>query len=142
MSKNLKIFSRLVLLVLTTLACNTTHPPPPGEKPTLNLILEDVSCIEAWITLTTTNLQLPATITLKQNDETKSTIILCKADTLLYVDSLLPNTNYTFQVSSILHKESSNEVTTTTHDTISHNFTFETWTFGYGITQSIFMTLQ
>ncbi|GIK22048.1 MAG: hypothetical protein PHY57_11300 [Ignavibacterium sp.] len=47
-------------------SCNTTEPPPNGQKPTLELTLEDVSCIEAWIQLKTTNLQLPTTITLKQ----------------------------------------------------------------------------
>ncbi|MCW8813502.1 MAG: hypothetical protein OQK65_08215, partial [Chlorobium sp.] len=49
-------------------SCNTTEPPPPpnGEKPILELKLEDVSCTEAWITLTTTNLQHPTELTLKQ----------------------------------------------------------------------------
>ena len=110
--------------------CNTTEPPPPnGEKPTLELTLEDVSCIEAWIKLTTTNLTLPAALILYQ-DSVAQNNILCYGDTLLYVDSLLPNKNYQYQVSSIENPATSNELTVTTLDTTSHNFTFETFTFG------------
>ncbi len=111
--------------------CNTTEPPPSpnGEEPTLELTLEDVSCIEAWIKLTTTNLTLPAALILYQ-DSVAQNNILCYGDTLLYVDSLLPNKNYQYQVSSIENPATSNELTVTTLDTTSHNFTFETFTFG------------
>ena len=57
--------------------CNTTEPP---DYPEPVLKLEDVSCTEAWITLTTNNLQLPTTITLKQNEETIETINLSTTD--------------------------------------------------------------
>ena len=122
------------LIIIFFSECNTTEPPP-GEKPTLTLKLEDASCTEAWITLTTTNLQLPATVTLKQDNQTRNTINLIKADTLLYIDSLLPNTNYQYQVSSDpqsgeQQQASSNGLTVTTMDTTSHDFTFATYTFG------------
>jgi hypothetical protein len=96
----------------------------------LSLTLEDVSCTEAWITLKTNNLQLPATLNLIKDNTIKKTISLQTADTLLYIDSLLPNQIYKFHsvIQSINH--SSNEITVTTLDTTSHNFTFETWTFG------------
>jgi len=109
--------------------CNSVEPPP-GDKPKLLLALEDVSCTETWIELTTTNLQLPATISLKQNNQTRSTINLVKADTLLYIDSLLPNQAYTFHTVIQSSNQTSNELNITTMDTTSHNFTFETWTFG------------
>jgi hypothetical protein len=125
-----------LFIILSITACNTTEPPPPpdGEKPTLTLRLEDVSCTEAWIELTTTNLQLPATVTLKQFNPTGDTLsqvsILNTKDSLLYIDSLLPNQIYQYQVSSIQQQVSSNELNVTTLDTTSHDFTFETWTFG------------
>ncbi|MFI5238118.1 MAG: glucosyl transferase, partial [Ignavibacteriales bacterium] len=78
-------------------SCDTNEPP---TNSTLSLKLEDVSCTEAWITLTTTNLQLPTTVTLKQNDQIRDTIKLIKADSLLYIDSLLPNQNFQYQLSS------------------------------------------
>ena len=132
------IFSVLVIsFALLLKSCNTTEPPPPppnGDKPTLELTLEDVSCIETWIKLKTTNLQLPATITLKQINPTGDSLsqyfILNTQDTLLYVDSLLPNKTYQYQVSSIEHQVSSNELSVTTMDTTSHDFIFETFTFG------------
>jgi hypothetical protein len=121
----------LIFLCLVLSSCNSVDPPPPnGEKPTLTLELEDISCIEAWIKLTTTNIQLPASITLQQNNQNRKTINLIKADTLIYVDSLLPNTSYQYQASSIENPATSNELGVTTMDTTSHNFTFETFTFG------------
>jgi hypothetical protein len=126
-----KIYGIISLLFLAV-ACNTTEPPN-GEKPTLTLKLEDASCTEAWITLSATNLTAEggqATLILKQNDEVRDTINLSSTDTLLYIDSLLPNTNYQYQASSIQNPATSNELTVTTMDTTSHNFTFETFTFG------------
>ena len=119
-------------------SCNTVDPPP-GDKPTLTLKLEDVSCTETWIELTTTNLQLPAAITLKQTnptDDTKSHILnLNTKDSLLYIDSLLPNKSYNFIVSHSsaiggLSGISSNELSVTTMDTTSHNFTWQVFSFG------------
>ncbi len=70
-----------IVLILNAVAiynsCNTTEPPPPppnGDKPTLELTLEDVSCIEAWIALTTTNFTLPAELVLKQINPTGDTL--------------------------------------------------------------------
>jgi len=126
-----------LIILLAASSCNTTEPPPNGDKPTLALKLEDVSCTEAWIELTTTNLQLPTTITLKQlnltGDTTFQIINLNTKDSLLYIDSLLPNQNYIFQ--SVIHpinqsEAKSNELSVTTMDTTSHNFTFDTITFG------------
>ncbi|HMN17194.1 MAG TPA: glucosyl transferase [Ignavibacteriaceae bacterium] len=115
-------------------SCNTTEPPPNGQKPTLQLTLEDVSCIEAWIQLKTTNLQLPTTITLKQynlsGDSLSQNFLLNTQDSLLYIDSLLPNQTYKFVTTIEQSNNKSNELSVTTMDTTSHNFTFETFTFG------------
>ena len=96
-----KIVVLFLSFIILLLSCNTTEPPPPGEKPIILLELEDASCTEAWITLTTDNLQLPTTITLKQSaaggDSVAQDIVLSKPDTLFYIDSLLPNTSYIFQ---------------------------------------------
>jgi hypothetical protein len=128
----------VISLGLLLKSCNTVDPPP-GDKPTLTLKLEDVSCTEAWIELTTTNLQLPATITLKQinpNGDTLSQVsILNTKDSLLYIDSLLPNQSYTLIASHSsaiggLSGISSNELSVTTMDTTSHEFTYEAYVFG------------
>jgi len=126
-----KIFG-IVTFLLFAVNCSTTDPPPPpdGDNPELTIVLEDVSCTEAWIKLTTTDLQLPTSLTIKQNDITKDTINLSSADKLLYIDSLLPNRNYLYQASSSEHQASSNKLSITTMDTTSHEFTWQTFTFG------------
>jgi len=130
----------IISITLVLLSCDTTEPPPPpnGEKPTLELTLEDVSCIEAWIKLTTTNLQLPATITLKQTNPTGDSLsqdfILNTQDSLLYIDSLLPNQSYQYQASSIENPVTSNELSVATLDTTSHNFSYQTFELGEPLT--------
>ena len=128
MIKAISYFGFLFALLLFFVQCDTTEPP--NNKQNINLELEDVSCTEAWITLTTTNLHLPTTVTLLQNGDTRNTINLTSNDSLLYIDSLLPNQSYTFQSIIQSYNHSSNELSVTTLDTTSHNFTFETFTFG------------
>ncbi len=127
-----------LLTVIWINGCNTTEPlPPPETKPTLALELDDASCTEAWLQLKTTDLTLPAELTLKQYNQTgdsvTQTFSLSAADTLLYVDSLLPNQTYKFK--AILNttanpQPTTNQLTVTTMDTTSHNFTWQTFTFG------------
>ena len=125
--KNKIIYLITLTIFVSAVSCDTNEPP---LNTSITLMLEEVSCTEAWIELTTTNLSLPTTLTLKQNNQTRATINLVKADTLLYIDSLLPNQMYNFQsfVQSI--NQSSNELSITTLDTTSHNITWQTWTFG------------
>ncbi|MEO8232940.1 MAG: glucosyl transferase [Ignavibacteriota bacterium] len=134
----MKLVIKIFLIVFTVhffFSCDSTEPPPPPEtKPTLTLELDDVSCIEAWLQLKTKDLELPAELTLKQYNPTGDSVshifLLNTQDSLLYIDSLLPNQNYSFQISSILPQVSSAQQPVTTMDTTSHNFTFQSWTFG------------
>jgi hypothetical protein len=124
-----------LLLLIIVVSCNTTDPTPPDEtKPTLTLAIDDASCTEVWLQLTTKDLTLPAELTLKQynpsGDSLTQTFSLSTQDSLLYIDSLLPNQTYQYQVSSIQHQVSSIKQQVTTMDTTSHNFTFQSWTFG------------
>jgi hypothetical protein len=128
--------SFILVLLLPQYSCNTTEPP---SNTTLTLKLEDVSCTEAWIKLTSANIQLPAAITLKQTNQTGDTktqiLNLNTQDSLLYIDSLLPNQTYKIlaamqQPDPVGYNNASNEISVTTLDTTSHNFTFETFTFG------------
>ncbi len=127
--KNITLLS-LILLLLISASCNTTEPP---SNTTLTLKLEDVSCIEAWIKLKTTNLQLPTTLTLIQFNPTGDTvtqnIILSNADSLLYIDSLLPNQTYKFIATIEQSNNKSNELSSATLDTTSHNFSYQTFEF-------------
>jgi hypothetical protein len=117
----------LQLLLFATSCKQSTEPKLEAE---LKLELEDASCTEAWIKLTTTNLQLPTSVTLKQDGVVRKTINVQTQDTLLYIDSLLPNQTYKFQTFIQSYNHSSNELTVTTMDTTSHEFTWQSWEFG------------
>ena len=79
----LKIF--LFFLIIAAISCNTTEPPQPETS--LKLETEDVSSIEAWIKITTSNIQLPAEVTLKKNNAIEKTISLLTQDSVIYIDS-------------------------------------------------------
>lgn len=61
------------------------------------------------------------------------TYLINNSDTLLYIDSLLPNKNYMFKAVSFYNPEdgvNSNKINTTTLDTTSNNFSWQSWSFG------------
>lgn len=143
----LKMFSFLFLNLnlFLNLSCNTTEPPPPDEtKPTLTLELDDAHCTEAWLQLTTKDLELPAELILKQyhptGDSLSQIFLLNTKDSLLHIDSLSPNQNYKFKVAvntTNCPQPTTNVLTVTTMDTTNHNFTFETVIFGGAIGSSV-----
>ncbi len=136
MKKNILIALFLFLnlnLYLNLTSCNTTEPK---LEPEFLLKLEDVSCTEAWLQLTTNNIQLPATINLLKNNVLSKIYILNTQDSLLYIDSLLTNQTYKIQVAIQQSNNASNELSVTTMDTTSHNFTWQTFEFGVVTNQS------
>ena len=109
------------------LSCDSNEPQTSS---TLSLTLEDVSCTEAWLQLKSSNIQLPNNIRLLVNSAVKKTFTLSTQDSLLYIDSLLPNQSYKFLATMQQSNNTSNELTFTTMDTTSHNFTCRTFNFG------------
>jgi hypothetical protein len=101
----MKLLLNIYLLFFSSwiISCNTTEPPypPPVVQPTISLELDDAHCTESWLQLTTKNLELPAELTLKQfnpsGDSLSQVFILNTKDSLLHIDSLLPNQNYKFK---------------------------------------------
>ena len=112
------------------ISCDTTEPPPSNRK--IILTAEDASCTEAWLNLKLDNISLPTEISISQSDSTIITTNINSNDTTLFIENLLPNQYFTFKVTNIKYQLSSNEVQVTTMDTTSHNFTWETFTFGGG----------
>jgi hypothetical protein len=135
-------FLFFISLFIISISCDSTEPPPPDEtKPTFTLAIDDASCTEVCLQLTTKDLTLPAELTLKQynpaGDSVTQTFSLSTKDSLLYIDALLPNQIYNFQLSCIWNPTSGNQQQVssikqqvTTMDTTSHNFTWQTFTFG------------
>lgn len=122
-------FIVLISFILLNFGCkkNATEPVE-----TLALTVEDVSCTEAWVKITTANYQTPNTLTLFVNDKADQNISLVSADTILYVDSLLPNQSYKIKAAFVTNNQlqPTNEVVAKTMDTTTHNFTWQTFTFG------------
>lgn len=127
--KNIIVIGLIILPVILS-SCNKDNPLPPGEQPKLYLTLEDISCTEAWIKLSTNNISLPTEVDLYKDSSLSETINLTTADTVLYVDSLLPNKSYSYQSVIQSINQSSNSINVTTMDTTSHSFTWQTYTFG------------
>ena len=118
------------LFLFVVVSCNTIEPP---SKQTLVLELKDVSCTEAWLQLTTNNIQLPVTINLLKNNTPAQFFNLNTKDSILYIDSLLPNQNYKFKIvanTTNNPQPTTNEILAQTMDTTSHNFTWQTFEFG------------
>ena len=126
----IEIIAFIFLLLIASLSCDSTEPPA-GSSAKLTLAVEDSSCTEVWLKLTTTNIPLPVTLSLEQNNIVSQTISLCCKDTLLYIDSLLPKQTYKFKaVLTDYQQPTTNEVTVQTMDTTSHNFSWQSWEFG------------
>jgi hypothetical protein len=129
-----KLILSFLFIILCITSCNSVEPP---SGLSIELKLEDKSCTEIWLTLST-NLKRPVAIDLKQNNNVVKTINLIKADTLVYINSLLPNTAYTFQAFIEANRVTSNTVNVTTLDTTIQNFSFEFFEFGDGFSSSYF----
>jgi hypothetical protein len=123
----------LYTLALFLFSCSPTAPK--GEEGKLTLSAEDASCTEAWLEVKLKNIDTPAELRLFRNDSLVQTVTATTNDTLLYDEGLLPNQNYKYRaiIQSANQSISRSEtVTVTTMDTTSHNFTWQTYTFGGG----------
>ena len=119
----------IALFLLLNLGCKKS---PTEPNATAALSVEDISCTEVWVKITSTNYQTPNTLTLFVNDKVNQSITLVSSDTVLYVDSLLPNQSYKLKAAFTNNNQqlTTNEVVAKTMDTTSHNFTWQTFTFG------------
>jgi hypothetical protein len=123
-------FCFALFLLITSLSCDSSEPLI-NNAAKLTLAVEDSSSTEVWLRLTSQNIPLPISLSLSQDNSVTKTIDLCCEDTLLYIDSLLPKQTYKFKAEATNYQlPASNELTVTTMDTTSHNFTWQTFTFG------------
>lgn len=115
----------LGFLLIFPLGCDTTDPP---SNDSFSILMEDRSCTEIWIKLSITNFQSPTELDILTDNIVAKSINLQSSDTLLCIDSLLPNRTYKLKASS--QSISSNEILVTTLDTTSRSFNWQYWTFG------------
>ena len=122
----------ILAIALIIVSCDTTEPPiiPPPDLRKITLTFEDASCTEVWLKIKADSLTLPAEIKL-MSDAVITNIMLTTKDTVVYIDSLLPNQTYNYQ--AVLSTDTtikSEKVTAQTLEPTSHNFTWQSWEFG------------
>ena len=128
----LKIITTFIFLTgLFFFSCNTTEP---DNKPAdFEFAAEDASCTEAWIKLEADNIKAAQVF---REDSLIYSVNTNSIDTVLYDEGLLPNQSYKYKL-TIQHPLANGnnsavnkELTLQTMDTTSHNFTWQTFTFG------------
>ncbi|MBK7379593.1 MAG: glucosyl transferase [Ignavibacteriales bacterium] len=134
MVRLLGYFCCALFLLIISLSCDSSEPPPtvppPPDLRKITLSVEDVSCTEVWLNIKADSLTFPSEIILLK-DTVAQTISLCCSDTTLYIDSLLPNKPYNYKaILTVDTTIKSETVTAQTLDTTSHNFSWQSWTFG------------
>jgi hypothetical protein len=128
---NILLLSFLSLFVIA--ACNMFNEPAhnnPNGNITLNV--EDASCTEAWIEVKFAGVEFPAELRFYINDSLAESLTAVK-DTLLYIEGLQPSRTYRLKAKAVRPQETvakSAEAEVTTMDTTSHDFTWQTFTFG------------
>jgi hypothetical protein len=121
----------IISLLVTSLSCHRTPIEP--EKIKANLIYEDALCTEAYLRLKLAYIDFPANVDLYVDKNKVNSFRTFSEDTVIMVENLLPKKSYTSYVriyptggGEIV----SNEVSFTTMDTTSHNFTWQIFEFG------------
>ncbi len=130
-----KLFLLLLLftsaLTFTFYSCSS--PTNPDLLPSVSLTVDGVTSTEAFIKLSTNNVSLPASVALSRNNKQINNFTLITADTTIVDENLNPNQSYTYSAEltgTNNQRAVSGSVQIQTLDTTSHNFTWQTFTFG------------
>ena len=120
----------LVALLANLFSCNNPTQPPVIQN--VELKVNDATATEVFLEITTSNVTLPVSATLNKDGTLLQNITLVNANTTIVDKSLSPNKNYTYQVIININGKqvTSSSVPAQTMDTTSHNFTWQTFTFG------------
>ncbi|HKJ81377.1 MAG TPA: hypothetical protein VJ954_05090 [Ignavibacteriaceae bacterium] len=128
---------KIMIIVLASLlanlfSCSSNPTEPSGNYGTIVISFEGTSSTEAWVNLKTQNISFPAEINLLLDSKKLTNINLTSNDTTIYIDSLLPNRSYQLEAQFTANNlaANSNKLIVQTLDTTSHNFTWQTYTFG------------
>ena len=122
----------LILILIFLFSLESCKSPTAPNNKNLTLTISDVSCTEAWITLSSNNVPLPANILIKKNGNEFLNINLVNKDTALYDSSLLPNQTYSYQAvyNNGFNLGMSEVVSAKTMDTTSNNYSWQLYTLG------------
>jgi len=129
-------FLHAVLLLLSCTAFySCSEPSSPFGQTEITLTALDASCTEVWLELKFNNLTQPADIAIQKDGIDYKLLLGLNRDTLLIFEDLNPSQTYAFRA-IIRHEGKNDKISNTASvkmmDTTSHNFTWQTWTFGAG----------
>jgi hypothetical protein len=130
----MKSITKLIIIFITFFGCEKDLTPVENTQPEIRLTVEDVGVTEVWLKVETADGKPEDWITITRNDSTINQINHSTPDTIIYDSGLLPNHDYTYTAASTgsASERLLSEVEITTMDTTSHDFTWETLTFGDG----------
>ena len=119
------------LLIINLLSCHTPVSPPVSNG-SISLSFYEAASTEAWIKFSADNVSLPVNLTIKSGNDVLYNSSVTSSDSLIYIDSLLPNKSYTLQgyFTENNRQSTTDKITFTTMDTTSNYFTWQTFTFG------------
>ncbi|QOJ30336.1 MAG: glucosyl transferase [Ignavibacteriales bacterium] len=127
----LLFWAAMGLITLSSYSCSE----PASQYGLTEITLEalDASCTEVWLELKFNNLTQLANVAIQKDGKDYHRILSLNRDTLLVFEDLEPSTNNSFR--AIIRYDGnddkiSNTAEVRTMDTTSHNFTWETFTFG------------
>jgi len=120
-----------ITLSILMCSCKKDLTPVDNTQPEIKMTVEDVGVTEVWLKLETANSRLNDRITIQRNDSTIKQLNNLNSDTLIYDLGLIPNQYYTYTASLTTDNQTlTAESQITTMDTTSHDFTWQSWTFG------------
>jgi hypothetical protein len=133
---SLFIMSFILSLILSGCKSNKTPTPPQSENPEIILsVMEEAGLQEIYLHVQIKNISPPAEIQLQRNGSLLNNFEMIVNDTTVIDTGLTPSTDYTYLAyvfkDNVL-QDSSDVLATRTMDTTSHDFTWQTFTFGDG----------
>lgn len=136
----LKKYSSLIFLtsmIITLFQLGCKSPTAPSIRD-LSLSVAEAFSTEAWIKLSVSNVALPINLTIKSGNSVLYNLSINSKDSLIYIDSLLPNKTYTLQGYYTWNNipQFTNRATFTTLDTTSNDFGWQFITIGNNIGSS------
>ncbi|MFH2029214.1 MAG: hypothetical protein ABIJ40_01130 [Bacteroidota bacterium] len=124
MSKAFLSLLSIILAVFIGFSCQVAEP---NNDQSLSITVEDVSCTETWIKISAKGIDADKQLMLYRNNEYLTAFTMDKADTLFFDEGLLPSKTYNYKAKLGGFTAMAEAVTM---DTTSHDFTWETFTFG------------
>jgi hypothetical protein len=131
-----KLFLLLIIFIfflLSLLYCEKQTTPVENKTPNISLAVDEVAVTEAWLNLNMENMLDKDVLRVYRDDSVIYTGKPETADTTLYDNGLLPAHSYSYHASLTRNNQvisESKPQSITTMDTTSHQFSWETFSFG------------